>query len=228
MDTVKADLIIDTVVANMDVEWYRRYVQSILPATHADLFLRFLFAYASVHTTWTSNLALYTALKDYTAWLGDQDKLKAAIIDSRAGLYNNRTKYISEFSTKFWARPEWYWKQDEESWVQYRDRIKDNSLGLGPAKSSFVIEMAYPDIAEVVCTDVHFMGIYGLSSQDVGKMHPAIERAAEVHWVNRMAELGIPAVLARWGYWDAKKHKSNPRFWTRVLEKPMTELRLEA
>lgn len=228
MDIAKADQIIDTIVANIDVEWYRRYVNSIIPRTHEELFRRFLFAYASVHTTWTSNLAMYNAVRDYSAWLGDPDKLKTLIIDSRAGLYNNRTKYISEFSIKFWANPAWYWKQDQESWVRYRDRVKENCLGLGPAKSSFVIEMVYPDIAEVVCTDVHFMGVYGLTSQEVGRMHPATERAAEVHWVNRMAELGIPPVLGRWGYWDVKQKKPNPRYWTHVLETPMTELRLEA
>jgi len=212
----------------MNIEWYKRYAQSIMPSTHADLFRRYLFAYASVHTTWESNLALYLKIKDYDAWLGSPDTLKQLIIDSRAGLYNNRTKYISDFTAKFWANPAWYWKTDAESWKAYRDRIKDNSLGLGPAKSSFAVEMIYPTTAEVVCSDTHFLQWYGVSTKEVGKVSDKDEAAMEAHWVARCKELDIPSPIVRWAHWDVRQHRGNPRYWTHVLETPMTELRLEA
>ena len=228
MDTIQADKVITDVVSVVDIDWYKGYAGSIMPRSHEDLFRRWLFAYASVHTTWELNCVLYKMLADFDAWLGDADKLKGIIIDSRAGLFNNRTKYIMEFAREFWCKPEWFWKRDDETWTAYRDRIKESALGIGPAKSSFVVEMTYPVESAVVCTDTHFMQTYGIKPGEVGKVKGPVEAAMEAHWVERCQALGVPPVLVRWAAWDVKQRRSNPRYWTHVLEPRIENLVLES
>lgn len=219
MDTDKADKIIKRVADTVDMKRYLGYVGHIRPTTPEALFRRYLFGYASVHTTWQFNVILYRKLQNYEEWLGNEVELRNRIIDSRAGMYNNRTRYIMKFSEFYWDHPQWFWKNSVESWVQYRDRIKDRAPGIGPAKSSFVVEMTYTDTAQVVCSDSHFFQSYGVAPKDVGRISDKLERAMEHHWVTRCRELGLPPVLVRWAAWDILKKSSDSRYWAHVLER---------
>jgi|688.fasta_scaffold156453_5 hypothetical protein len=203
----------------VEVERYSRYLVNIAPKTHKDLFQRWLFAYASVHTTWTLNCKLYRLLAPMT-WLGDTNQLKDLIIKSGAGLHNNRTRYIMQFSDWFWAHPDWFWRSTHENWTQYRDRIMDAALGIGRAKSSFVVEMTYPVPAEVICTDTHIMQLYGMTPKDIasGKINDKTEAAMETHWVAACRERKLPPVISRWVYWDRKQGYSDSRYWSFVFE----------
>jgi len=140
-----------------ELERYTRYLSTIQPKTTTGLFKRWLFAFASVHTTWQMNCKLYHALVSDFSWVGDDLKLHQLISDTRCGLQNNRTKYIGEFSRWFNAHPDWFWKSKFETWIGYRDRIMDRVNGIGQAKSSFVVELTYPLECEVLCTDTHML-----------------------------------------------------------------------
>ena len=227
MDTFEVEETIRDIAERANMRWYKRYASSIVPENEGDLFRRWLFAYSSVHTTWESNLALYLQLKDYESWLGDEAELKARIVRSRAGLYNNRTRYIMDFAAKFWQDPKWYWRQRGEAWNLYRDRIADSALGIGLAKSSFVVEMTYPTEAEVICTDTHMIQAYGYTPAEASKVPDRREREMEIHWVGLCQAYALSAPLTRWAVWDIKQRRKNPRYWTHVLEKPVPELRLE-
>ena len=218
IDTAKAEATIREITATLDVDRYRRYADHIRPRTAGDLFRRALFAYASVHTTWELNVRLYTHIKDYQEWLDDPDKLKDRIIASRAGLYNNRTRYIMDFAGKFWDHPRWFWKNDVETWMQYRNRLQVTALGLGPAKSSFVVEMAYLDTCEVVCSDTHFYRAYGVPPNKVNKVSDKEEKMMEQHWLSTCQSLSVPSAIARWAKWDRLMGYSEPRYWSHVLE----------
>jgi len=220
MDTKNAELIVDTVARTVDMNRYKAYVEHIIPRTPAELFRIWIFSYASVHTSWLINCRLFSALKDYQAWLGDADKLKSIIIATRAGMHNQRTRYLTEFSTFYWHHPDWFWKCPAESWTQYRDRLKNSALGIGPAKSSFVVELMYPSDCEVVCTDTHMMQAYGVEPKNIGKVTAKQERAMEEHWVRRCKEYGLPPALTRWSMWDQKMGGySDSRYWSHVLER---------
>ena len=203
-------------ITPQDVERYSRYMQNVVaPKSREDEFRRFLFSFASVHTTFLSNVRLYQSLKELD-WLHDAEKLKARIIQSGAGLHNNRTKFIHEFAAFFWGHPGWFNKSRHETWVAYRDRIDRRVAGLGFAKAAFTCELVYPTECQVLCTDVHVLRLYGF---DAAKVKRRELYEIEKHWADACAAKGIPVAVARWIYWDIKQQKNDSRYWTWVFEK---------
>jgi hypothetical protein len=197
------------------VPGYTRYWQEITPQNDSEIFQRWLFAFMSVHTSWKSNVAGYLAIKDWWKWLNKWDDLLKAIDDSRVGMQNNRVRYISEFAHKFWEDPSKYKKNEGESWIDLRNRLKNVTLGLGPAKTSFALEMCYPNSAKLCCLDTHMFQAYGLEqtrdSRHYGKL--------ESHWVEMSNMWNIPAYVARCLYWDIKQGYFDSRYWGHVFEK---------
>lgn len=133
---------------------YERYFNTLTPADQNDVFRRWLFAYASVHTTWKYNVILYEKLKDLS-WLGDVAELRKRIEGSRAGLHNNRTKFINAFAMFFYDHPGWFKQSPWETWIEYRDRLMEHTPGLGIAKTSFALELIHFHKAGIVCFDTH-------------------------------------------------------------------------
>ncbi len=197
---------------------YELYFDWLRPRNHQEVFQRGLFAYASVHTTWESNCRLYSLLKDYSSWLYNDAALKKAIVDSRAGLFNNRTRFIGRFGRLFWSNPEFFRPAKGERWTCFRNRIMRSMDGLGPAKSAFFLELVFPLETEVVCSDTHFLQLYGHKPKDVAK--PGVENyeEMELHWRNMCLDCGIRPVVARWCMWDMKQKKPDSRYWSYVLE----------
>ena len=136
------DLFISLEVA--EVQRYQDYWGAVAPKNDTEVFQRWLFAFMSVHTTWERNVIGYEAIKDWTRWFNNDEKLKEIIVESRVGLHNNRVRFISEFARKFWQDPEWY-KYQGGDWQAFRDRLVKSILGLGIAKVSFSLEMIYPN-----------------------------------------------------------------------------------
>jgi hypothetical protein len=169
----------------------------------------------SVHTSWKANIVGYTAIKDWWGWLNRWDNLLLAIKNSRVGMQNNRAKYLEEFSYKFWEDPSKYKKTDNESWVEFRDRLQQDTLGLGPAKTSFAIEMCYPNTAKVVCLDTHMFQVYGMDQTKDARHYASIER----HWIDMCKMWNVPPYIARCLYWDTKQGYLDSRYWSHVLEK---------
>ena len=130
-------------------------------------------------------------------------------------MHNVRARFISEFSYKFWENPEKYKKTQKESWVEFRNRLQKNTLGLGPAKTSFALEMCYPDKAKVTCLDTHMFQAYGLDQTKDAKQYEKLER----HWNDMCNMWNVPAYIARCLYWDTKQNYSDSRYWSYVLEK---------
>ena len=195
---------------------YTRYFATIKPKTDEEIFRRGLFALASVHTTWKYNVRLYTLLKDLD-WIGSRRWLRALVEESQAGLVNNRTRFIWEFAQSYWKSPKDYLKQENEAWLEYRDRIQGRSLGLGVAKSSFFIELVYFEEAKTICLDTHMLANFGLK----GSNAPGVRLMSymETHWLCECARLGLPPVNARWALWDIKQgHPGDSRYWSYVLE----------
>lgn len=194
---------------------YTQYFKTIRPATEEDRFRSFLFAFASVHTTWKYNVRLYALLKDLE-WLGSKRWLRGLIEESQAGLVNNRTRYVWEFAQNYWKDPGAYLRKENELWTAYRDRLQGITLGLGHAKTAFAIELLYFEAAQVTCIDTHQLQLYGLS----GSQSPGLRTMnhIETHWVCECLRLGLPPCNARWALWDRKQGRDNSRYWSYVLE----------
>lgn len=192
-----------------------------MPGSPVDVFRRALFAFASVHTTWKSNCALYNALYELS-WLKSQSVLLSRIQGSGAGLHNNRAAYIWEFAQKYWAHPEWYRKQVYEDWFQYRDRLDTNIKGLGLAKSAFFIELSYLHRNQVPCVDVHMLRLFGIPADTYRKSGApsTFVRWCEQAWVSCCNNEHVSPTTARWYYWDTKQQQPDSRYWAGVLEGP--------
>ena len=207
-------------VTQQELDRYHRFIRHMRPNNLADRFRRWIFAYASVHTTWQINCRLYKALEDLE-WLGDSKELHKRIVDTGAGFQNNRTRFITEFSDHYWRHPGWFDKTKFETWPDYRHRVRQAALGLGFAKSAFSVELLYPAVANVICVDTHILQLYGFTPSEINKRgtRQTDYTAIEKHWVEACRAVNAPPVLARWIFWDRKQNMSDSRYWTHVFEK---------
>jgi len=218
MITVPATTHIASVTPS-EVERYGRYLTSIIPQNADEEFRRWLFAYASVHTTWRVNCKLYRKLKDMT-WLHNSQALQQCIVEAGAGMHNKRTVYISSFADFFYKHPMWFQKSLHEDWSEYRNRLMEVTPGIGQAKASFWVEMRYPLESQVICVDTHILQLYGFSPTMIQKHHVRKREMDEIeqHWAKTCVDHKIPPVVARWVYWDKKQNQTDSRYWSYVFE----------
>ena len=198
-----------------EVKRYSKYWESITPRNKNDILKRWLFAFMSIHTTWENNVTGYKAVNGWRKWFGENSKLRHSLIQSRVGLHNMRTKYISKFVTQFLSEPERYERKENETWQEWRNRMVKENLGIGIAKVSFVLEMCFPLDCEVVCVDTHTFQMYGLDQSKDANRYEEIES----HWLGLCKKHGVPSPIARAIYWDRKQGKINTRYWSYVFEK---------
>ena len=197
-----------------EIKFQYDYWKKLKPINDSERFQRFLFAFTSVHTSWEANIRGYNLIKDWWTWMNQWDNLKEKLIESRIGLHNNRLRFISEFTLKFWSNPSNFDRGLNENWNGFRNRIVKEITGLGLAKSSFAIEMIYPDEAEIVCLDTHLFQAYDLNQTKHGRMYMDLES----HWVKNSLKKDLPPYIARCIYWDRKQEKQDSRYWSHVLE----------
>lgn len=183
----------------------------------SDRFQRWLFAFCSVHTSYKSNMAGYEMIKYWWEWINRPDALQERIDISRMGLTNNRTKFLTLFALDYWRRPNFYEKQENETWVQCRDRLVEQILGLGKAKVSFALEMIYTFEAEVFCADTHLFQAYGKDQQTDLKEYESIER----HWIQQSKIWNVPSAIARAILWNRKKNEKDCWYWAKVFANPL-------
>lgn len=198
-----------------EITTYKEYWGRLVPENDVERFKRYIFSFLSVHSTWENNVKSYNLLKNWTEWFNRPEILKEKLIESKVGLFNNRTKFIQEFSEKYWNNPDTFKKSDDENWASYRNRLEKLILGLGFAKTSFAIELLYPNRAEVACTDVHIYRMYGLSQKRDMKQGSEIEK----HFVQMSKLWNCPPAIARGVLWDRLQNKPSPAYWAYVFEK---------
>jgi thermostable 8-oxoguanine DNA glycosylase len=218
MSKSKADIFFSTFPRDKVVA-YKEYWESVRPQNVEDIFRRYLFAYCSVHTTWKGNCAGYNAIKNFNEWIDNEEVLKDKLHKSGVGLHNNRTKYIWDFATKFWANPKDFYFTAKKGHVKKRDAIVNNIKGIGLAKVSFALEMIHPNDARVLCGDVHILRFYDMEhlkykSGTGFKTYKSMER----HWMINCGKMRIPSYIARSIYWDQIQKKEDSRYWSYVLE----------
>lgn len=198
---------------------YAEYWDRLAPSDDWETFQRWLFAYASVHTTWESNVSLFNAIKG-CEWLGDKEALRQRIIESRAGLHNNRAEFIIDFADKFWSNPGRFAYDPNIPWFDFRRQVDKSIRGLGRAKIAFAYEMIYPSSVQLVCLDTHILQLYGYAPSLISSNHIKDRdfESIEQHWIATCSQRKIPPALARFMYWDNKQGKPNSRYWSYVLE----------
>jgi thermostable 8-oxoguanine DNA glycosylase len=219
MDKTKADIFFENFPTDRVVA-YKEYWESVKPQNIDEIFRRYLFAYCSVHTTWQGNVKGYNAIKNFSEWVDSQDILREKLHKSGVGLHNNRTKYIWDFSRKFWANPKDFYLTTKKGHIKKRDSIVSKINGIGLAKVSFALEMIHPNEARVLCGDVHMLRLYDMEHLKYNKSRSGTNsyKKAERHWVVNCGKLRVPSYIARSIYWDNIQKKDDSRYWSYVLE----------
>lgn len=218
MNTSKADEFFRNFPKDKVVK-YKEYWESVRPQNVEDIFRRYLFAYCSVHTTWQGNVKGYNAIKNFNEWISNEQILLDKLHKSGVGLHNNRTKYIWDFSQKFWANPKDFYLTAKKYHVKKRDMIVDKIKGISQAKVSFGLETCHPNECRVLCLDVHMLRLYGMENLKYKTGTGLREyKKAERHWMINVGKLKVPSYIARCIYWDALQNKEDSRYWSYVFE----------
>lgn len=201
---------------NDDAVRYVDYWDRLAARTDAQLFSRFLFAFCSVHTTWEGNVRGYKALKNFGSWVGDRNGLRGRLVTCGVGLHQNRTEWIGRFSDAYWGNPAGFRRGPREAWPVYRDRLVAGITGLGEAKVSFALELAFPLEAEVLCLDVHMLRLYGVKDQS--KLKVGQYQRFEHDWISRSRAVELPSYIVKQIHWDRLQGRPDSRYWSHVLE----------
>lgn len=199
------------------IDRYLEYWNNIAPRSHREYYERWLFAYMSVRTMWRENVKLFEAVRALPEGFS-QEALRQCLLDNRAGMVNIRTRGIWDFHQSFWANPLLWYPLIGEPVSVCRDRIVEKIVGLGIAKVSFVMEMAFPSNCDVVCVDVHIGRLYGLKDPYERKMTLKAYRRIEEHWTEHCEKRKIPSPIARHVYWDQVQGQTNTSYWSHVFE----------
>jgi thermostable 8-oxoguanine DNA glycosylase len=205
-------------IIDHSVVWER-----LKPTNDVDVFQRWLFAFCSVHTSYESNMRGYLAIKDFTEWFNKDDVLFDKLKGSGVGLYNNRTKFISEFAQKYWQNPNLFKFKKNQKWAEFRDGLVKDILGLGLAKVSFALEMIYTFDCGVFCCDTHLFQAYGYDQQ----LHLNKYRELENHWIEFSSMYNVPSAIARAIYWNRKKGENDCSYWADVLDNNKNSFSIE-
>lgn len=198
---------------------YKEYWDSISPQNNDDIFRRYLFAFMSIHTGWESNVNGYNAIKNFSEWFDNKELLRQKLIDSKVGLYNNRTENVWDFKEKFWADPKKFILTTKKYHIKKRDAICDSLKGIGKAKTAFALQMSHPLSCRALCADTHILELYGMKKLNYQtKVGYTKYRKAEQHWAINCGKLNVPVGIAREIFWDQKKGEESSRYWSYCLE----------
>jgi thermostable 8-oxoguanine DNA glycosylase len=204
-------------VEKREVDDYKEHFHRIAPKEPMAVFRRFLFAYASVHTTWEYNVKLYRQLETLET-VPCKEALREVVINSGAGLHRNRIEGVWSFRESYWNDPRVFIKGTKESWVDFRNRLVKHMFALGYAKVSFALELAWPIESKVVCLDVHMLRNLGLSPSPTPRRY----LEAEELFVKRCRAKKIPPAIGRLLYWDKLKEQPSARYWSDCIQ-PVAE-----
>jgi len=193
---------------------YRNYWKNLIPKTHLDYWKRWVFSFMSVHTTWKQNVKGYEAVVS----LGmdfNRRQLRRRIESSRVGLNRIRTEGILRMTKSFISDPRSWYPGENESFRDCRDRLMNETFGLGITKVSFVLELLDSEKCDAVCLDTHLLQLYKLPRSTPNK---TLYKDVENHWIDICKSRKIPSPLARHIFWDRKQGKSLNNYWAYVFE----------
>lgn len=196
--------------------WYERYIESIRPRNNFDVLRRWLFAYCSIHTTWSNNVRAYLNLSDLK-WLNYQPDICSRLRKSGAGLHNIRSNAIHDFSTKFFVSPNRFLAPRRRERRKLRDELNSQLTGIGPAKISFVYELIDPNCG-AICLDRHMLKLMTGSMTMNGKMSSEQYAVLENKWNRACQDEDVHPVAARHYIWDRLQGKEDMRYWSHVFE----------
>jgi len=195
------------------------YWEKLTIRDDAEYFARWVFGIMSVHTTWESNIRGYSLAMQDLSWTTSKDKLEQMVIDARVGMYERRNKGLWQLVEKFRADPKQFYKKEDETWQECRNRLIGSIYGLANAKTTYSIALAFPTEARLCCLDVHLLRFMG---HDLSNGHASslkVYEEMENEWLDRCDKYGVVSNVAREIYWNKVQGRRNSRYWSYCLER---------
>ena len=176
-----------------------------------------MFAYTTVNLSWQSSVRLYIELNKLQ-WPATEAQIRTAFIAAKSGFYDVRPRYIADFAAKYFKGVDFlrFQHRPSQNWIEFRNRLDKDILGLGVIKISFTMELAYPQETEIVCLDRHMLGriFHTDPTRTVnGDQYIHYEKL----WVQTCREYGVAPGIARLAYWDKMQGKDSPDYWAHVF-----------
>jgi thermostable 8-oxoguanine DNA glycosylase len=181
---------------------YEVYAQAITPSSYSDeeIFSRIAFAILSANSPFEDSVkALNVVTKAF--------KRRIAIHYSDIIYYKQvpaKARYLNKLARMNLTTL----LREDETWHDYRLRLKRTVKGLGLAKASFAACLLYPLTADVACIDTWiqkvFMGHTGFKTLGI-RDYTLVEAKIRTYG----ACFGISTFLAQWLIWDHARGTSN-------------------
>ena len=195
------------------------YWQDLTIRNDAEYFDRWVFAIMSVHTTWESNVRGYIeAMKDLS-WTISKDRLEQMIVDAKVGMYRNRNRGLWELVEKFREDPKQFYKKEDETWQECRNRLIGSIYGLANAKTTYALTLGFPTEARLCCLDVHLLRFMGHDLKNGHASDLRVYEQMENEWLDRCDKYDIAPNVAREIYWNKVQNRRTSRYWSYCLER---------
>jgi thermostable 8-oxoguanine DNA glycosylase len=196
-----------------DVKRYVEDWKSLTPTTDPQRANRWKFAYCTIHTPWERSCEQFEKIKGHYGHT-ELTTLRRALSSTSGGMYDLKSKAIHHFQLA--------WKNDTplfeptNNWQDFRDKLVTELPGIGYAKTSFALEMIYPNEAKCLCLDRHMLKACGWT--DVNSTVSKDQyRYYEDYWLDISREYKVPPVISRNIYWDQIQQQPNSFYWANSL-----------
>lgn len=225
---------VSTIVASItdeEIEKYTKYWKLLKPITHQQISNCFIFAFLSIRTTWRKNVhgfelwgndkiinivkAVHNTPDEDPTKEAKVRTLNAMVAALQTGLQGQKLSSVQSFLELTKDDFNAVLKKEDESWDTYRNRISDAIRYLGITKSSFAIELLYPDEAGVVCIDTRMVNMFGYKGMHLG---PKKYREIEKEWVAYSETRGVAPAIARHIVWSRESPSGNCTDWSNCLD----------
>lgn len=199
-------------IKDSEIAEQTQYWESKKPKTVQEYRNRWMFAFASVHTTWGNNVNQYNEIKNRN--LCSIDSLTNRLIISAGGMHHIKAKSLYHFGCT-WRQGHEKFISPFDSYIDVRNEISKELLGLSNAKTSFAIEMCNPIDADVVCLDRHMLRLFNADPEKAPSN--TLYYKMEQYWLRLCKIREVPSYIARCIFWDRANNETNSHYWAYIL-----------
>ncbi|MAT87222.1 MAG: hypothetical protein CL532_01545 [Aestuariivita sp.] len=115
-----------------------------------------------------------------------------------------------------WNTEQNLFNKPQDNWQKHRDKLVNALPGIGYAKTSFALEMIYPNEAECLCLDRHMLKAFGFTD-----VNSTVSKEQYYHyenyWLDHAKAFRVPAVISRNIFWDQIQNQTNSLYWASSL-----------